>query len=112
MLSLITMYASVNVFVPLVDETNSKCVILHNQLSRAESHSLETNSHSAGQEIPPPFMEAEGSSPFSQEPAAGPYPEPDESSTHPHMGWTCSMNGEIRNTPKILLGKPEGKSHL
>jgi hypothetical protein len=27
-------------------------------------------------------MEAESSSPFSQKPATGPYPEPDESSTH------------------------------
>jgi hypothetical protein len=31
----------------------------------------------------PAFMETEGSSPRSQQPATGPYPEPDESSPHP-----------------------------
>jgi hypothetical protein len=41
----------------------------------------EAISHSASQEIPPPFMETEGSSPYSQEPDTGPYPEPDDSSS-------------------------------
>jgi hypothetical protein len=24
------------------------------------------------------------------------------------MGWACSTNGEMRNTYRILVGKPEG----
>jgi hypothetical protein len=32
----------------------------------------------------PPFMETEDTLPRSQETATGPYPEPDESSPHPH----------------------------
>jgi hypothetical protein len=30
----------------------------------------------------PPFVESESSLPYSQQPATGPYPEPDASSTH------------------------------
>jgi len=37
----------------------------------------ESNSHSASQEIPRLFMEPKISLPCSQEPAIGPYPEPD-----------------------------------
>jgi hypothetical protein len=43
--------------------------------------SWEPDSHSASQEILRRFMQPESSSPCSQEPAAGPYPEPDESSS-------------------------------
>jgi hypothetical protein len=35
-----------------------------------------TDSHSAYQKNPASFMEPEGSSPCSQKPATGPYPEP------------------------------------
>jgi hypothetical protein len=38
--------------------------------------SSEANSHSASQEIPPPFIEPKGSLPCSQQPAIGPYPDP------------------------------------
>jgi hypothetical protein len=44
--------------------------------------SWEADSHSAGQEIPQPFTEPEGSLPCSQEPATGSFPEPDEFSPH------------------------------
>jgi hypothetical protein len=30
----------------------------------------------------------------------------------PKIGRACSMNGEKRNTYKILVGKPEGKKPL
>jgi len=42
-----------------------------------QSHSRETNSHSAGQEITPPVMEPEGSLLCSQQTASCPYPELD-----------------------------------
>jgi hypothetical protein len=47
-----------------------------------QSPSWEADSHSDGQEIPPSFMEPEGSLPCSQEAATGSYPEPDESRRH------------------------------
>jgi hypothetical protein len=37
----------------------------------------EADSCSYSQEISPPFKEADGSLPCSQDPATGPYPEPD-----------------------------------
>jgi len=40
------------------------------------------NSHSASQEVPPPFMEREVPLLCSQELTIGPYPEPHESSPH------------------------------
>jgi hypothetical protein len=46
------------------------------------SPSWEANRHSDGQEIPPPILEQVGSLQFSQEPATGSYPEPDESSPY------------------------------
>jgi hypothetical protein len=45
-----------------------------------QSSSWEANRSSARQEIPPNFMEPEGSMPHSQAPATWRYPEPDESS--------------------------------
>jgi hypothetical protein len=54
--------------------------------SMQQSPSWEANRSSASQEIPPNFMEPEGSLPHSQVPATCPYPEPDQScpSPHPH----------------------------
>jgi hypothetical protein len=46
-----------------------------------QNPSSEANSHSAIQEIPPPFKEPK-SSLRSHRPATGPYPEPDASSPH------------------------------
>jgi hypothetical protein len=46
-----------------------------------QSPSCEANSHSASQEILT-FMEPELSLSFSEGPATGPYPDPDESSPH------------------------------
>jgi hypothetical protein len=44
-----------------------------------QGHSSETKSHSVCQQIPCLFMEPKGSLPCSQEPANGPYPDPDKS---------------------------------
>jgi hypothetical protein len=46
------------------------------------SSSSAANSYWGTQEIPNIFIEPEGSLPCSQEVAAGPYPEPDESSLY------------------------------
>jgi len=37
-----------------------------------------------GQEVSPPYVQAKGSLPFSQEHTTGLYPEPNESNPHPH----------------------------
>jgi hypothetical protein len=41
------------------------------------SPSCEADSHSASQEISPPFMEPEGLSPCSKDPTTSSYPDPD-----------------------------------
>jgi hypothetical protein len=38
------------------------------------------------------FMESKGSLPFLQDPAIGSYPEPDESSQHPHVLFLMSIS--------------------
>ena len=53
--------------------------------SLEQSPSREANRFSASQEIPPHFMESEGSLPHSQFPATCPYPEPDQSSPYTHI---------------------------
>jgi hypothetical protein len=45
-----------------------------------QSHFWKANSHSASQEIPPPFTETEGSLSCSQNPTTSPYTKPDEAS--------------------------------
>jgi len=50
-----------------------------------QSSSSEANSHSASQEIPPSFMDPEGSLSYSQETATCPNPEPDDSNPHLHL---------------------------
>jgi hypothetical protein len=47
------------------------------------------------------FMERKGSWSYSQEPAIGPYPEPDEFSWHPHMLWLTTWSSVL----KKLLGR-------
>jgi len=48
-----------------------------------QSPCWENSSHSASDEIPPSFEEYEASLPYLQQPATGPYPEPDE--TNPYL---------------------------
>jgi len=50
-----------------------------------QSPSWEANWSAASQEIPPHFMEPEGSSPHSQVPATCPFPELAPSSAHTHI---------------------------
>jgi len=50
-----------------------------------QSPSSEANRFSANQEIPPYFIEPEGSLPHLQVPATRPYPEPGRSSSYPHI---------------------------
>jgi len=38
--------------------------------------------------------------PFSQEPAISPYPEPDESSPHPHTLFKVQFNTVLPSTPR------------
>jgi len=68
------------------------CYLTHNFLfiytyllaySVEQSPSWEANQFSASQEVPPPFVEPEGSLPHSQVPATCPYPEPAQSSLYP-----------------------------
>jgi hypothetical protein len=47
-----------------------------------QSPPREADSSSGSQKIPNPPMEPEGPLPYSQEPATGPYPEPDKSTPH------------------------------
>jgi hypothetical protein len=63
-----------------------------------EQSPWEADSRSVSEEIPPSFMEPDGLSPCSQEPAAGPYPVPFESSSHPH---TCHFKIILPFTPSF-----------
>jgi hypothetical protein len=58
---------------------NQKPYILVLTNSTEQSPSWEADSHSASQQNSRPFMEPEGSLQCSQQPATGPYPEPDAS---------------------------------
>jgi hypothetical protein len=49
------------------------------------------NSHLFSQEIPPPFMETEGSLPYSQEPATGSHPESDASTLQLPTPFPCDQ---------------------
>jgi hypothetical protein len=54
-----------------------------NPVNSREQSPWQAKNHSGSREIPPHFMEPEVSLTYSQEPATGPYPEPDESIPHP-----------------------------
>jgi hypothetical protein len=71
--------------------------------SMEESTSSETASHSASQEIPTHFMDLEGSLPCSQEPATGPYPEPDNPVHAFPPYFHCSI---LPSTPGLLFRFP------
>jgi hypothetical protein len=47
-------------------------------------------------------MEPEGSLPCSQQPASGPYPEPDESRTHLHAACKINFNITLLSTTTIV----------
>jgi len=50
-----------------------------------QSPSTEANIHAASQETPRLLWNSKSSLPCFQEPTTAPYPEPDESSPHPHI---------------------------
>jgi hypothetical protein len=52
-------------------------------------------------------MDAEGSLPYSQQPATGPYPEPDESSPLP-PSFPVSLRSVLILFSRICLGLPSG----
>jgi hypothetical protein len=59
--------------------------------SMEQSSSWEANRHAASQEIPPHFIEPEGSLPHSQVPATCPYTEPARSSPYTTSHWASSI---------------------
>jgi hypothetical protein len=54
-------------------------------------------------------MKAEDSLPRSQQPATGPYPEPDESSSHPHM---LFISGSFRYYSPVIRQPVSSSSSL
>jgi hypothetical protein len=61
-----------------------RSVLVINEADCTEkSPSWETDSRPVSHEVFPSFVEPKGSSPWSQQPATRPYPEPDESNSHP-----------------------------
>jgi hypothetical protein len=64
-----------------------------------EPQNLQNDSCSESQKILPHFIEPESLFRLSQEPATGPYPDPVESSLHPH---TLFLNN-LTNRPSVTL---------
>ena len=77
----------------------------HPTHSMKQSPSRETNKSPTSQEIPPHFMELQGSLPHSRQPATCPCPKPDQSSPCPH---STSWRSISILSSRLRLGLPSG----
>jgi hypothetical protein len=88
------------------DEDNWGAQTILTYLRTELSPSREAANCATIQEIPSNFKEPEGSSPYSQEPSTGPYPEPDRSS--PHHPILSLWRSILILSTHLRLGLPSG----
>jgi len=95
-----------NLFRALLQPSSGWLITIILTYSIEQSRSWEANRFSASQEIPPHFMEPEGSLPHSQAPDTCPYPEPARSNPFPphRTSWRSILILSFH----LRLGLPSG----